>query len=114
MVRQSDIAWRGEGALATDPTGVYRVILADESGPERPLEALSFFSDVLHSHPDSIYASASRLESARAFAYLERHEEAIGAYREGIAVASHKGDMMPLHEMERRLKSLNEQETPAR
>lgn len=38
--------------------------------------------------------------------YLDRKSEAIEAYRAGIRAAGRKGDLMPMREMERRLKSL--------
>jgi len=37
---------------------------------------------------------------------LSRREEAIKTYREGIAVASKKGDLMPLKEMQQKLNQL--------
>ena len=57
-----------------------RVVLED-GGPQRPLEALSFFTDVITYHPGSPYAVASRLGQAEALASLERHDDAIGTYR---------------------------------
>ncbi|MCH8204385.1 MAG: tetratricopeptide repeat protein [Candidatus Hydrogenedentes bacterium] len=57
--------------------------------------------------------SAAYLDLGKCHEFVGHAPEAIGAYREGIAVASRKGDLMPLREMERRLKSLSEQETPA-
>ncbi len=60
-----------------------RVVLAD-GGPQRPQEALSFFSDVLRNHPHGGYAVASRVGSAEAMAMLERHDEALDAYQFAI------------------------------
>ncbi|MBI4717340.1 MAG: tetratricopeptide repeat protein [Planctomycetes bacterium] len=57
-----------------------RVVLSD-GGPQRPMEALSFFSDVLSFHPSSPYAVASRLGSAEAYALLERDADAASSYR---------------------------------
>jgi len=37
---------------------------------------------------------------------LLRQDEAIQTYREGIAVASKKGDLMPLKEMQQKLNQL--------
>ncbi len=54
--------------------------------PKRPMEALSFFEDVLAHHATSAYAVASRVGMARAYAMLERHEDAISTYR--IAIES--------------------------
>ncbi len=59
------------------------VVLFD-GAPQRPLEALSFFEDVVGNHPEGPYVVASRLGMAEAFAYLERHEEAAAAYRQSI------------------------------
>ncbi|GAG46170.1 unnamed protein product, partial [marine sediment metagenome] len=59
------------------------VVMSDD-GPQRPLEALSFFEDVITHHPDEPYAVASRLGLAEALAMLERHEEALDAYRIAI------------------------------
>jgi tetratricopeptide (TPR) repeat protein len=57
-----------------------RVVLSD-GAPQRPLEALSFFSDVITHHLQSPYTVASRVGQAEALAYLERHDEAISTYR---------------------------------
>jgi len=57
-----------------------RAVLNNE-GPARPLEALSFFEDVIEGHPDSPYGVASLVGQAEAFGYLERHAEAIESYR---------------------------------
>lgn len=56
-----------------------RTILHD-GGPQRPEEAISFFQDVLEHHPDSAYAAASRIGLAEAYAYLDRHEDAVSMY----------------------------------
>ncbi|MFT5316104.1 MAG: hypothetical protein ACI9UK_001945 [Candidatus Krumholzibacteriia bacterium] len=49
-----------------------------------------------------LYASYGRvLES------LGRHKEAAQVFKDGIAVASRKGDLMPLKEMEHRLRLLS-------
>ena len=55
-------------------------VLMDERGPRRPLEALSFFSDVVNYHSQGPYALASRVGQAEAQAVLERHEEAVNTY----------------------------------
>lgn len=52
--------------------------------------------------------SAAWLDYAKCHEFLGHSEEAIGAYREGIRVASRKGDLMPLREMERRMKALED------
>ncbi|MCO6438001.1 MAG: tetratricopeptide repeat protein [Phycisphaerae bacterium] len=57
-----------------------RVVLSD-GGPQRPQEALSFFEDVIHTHPGSVYAAASRLGAAEALAMLQRDDDAISTYQ---------------------------------
>lgn len=47
--------------------------------------------------------SAVYTAHGRALEALDRHEDAIATYREGVEVASRKGDLMPLREMEHRL-----------
>lgn len=60
-----------------------RTILAD-GGPQRPLEAHAFFSDVVEHHPDDPYAVASWVGMGEALAMLERHIEALEMFREAI------------------------------
>lgn len=60
-----------------------RVVLSDD-GPQRPQEALSFFSDVIQHHPGGPYGVASRIGSAEALAMLARQAEAIDVYRAAI------------------------------
>lgn len=50
--------------------------------------------------------SAAYLEMGKCHEFMERAEAASDCYREGIAVASRKGDLMPMREMERRIKAL--------
>ncbi len=57
------------------------VVAMSDGGPQRPLEALSFFSDVIRYHPGSPYGVASRVGSAEALAMLGRHPEAVSDYR---------------------------------
>jgi len=57
--------------------------------------------------------SAAYLDLGKCHEFAGHAPEAQAVYREGITVASRKGDLMPLREMERRLKSLTEQEAPA-
>lgn len=56
-----------------------RVVLSD-GGPQRPLEALSFFTDVIVHHSESPYALASRIGEAEAFYYLDRPDDAVSSY----------------------------------
>jgi len=50
--------------------------------------------------------SAAWLDYAKCHEFLGHHTEAAAAYQSGIAAAARKGDLMPLREMERRLKAL--------
>ena len=50
--------------------------------------------------------SVAFLNLGKCLEFLKRHEEAAEAYRAGIEAAGRKGDMVPLREMERRLKSI--------
>jgi tetratricopeptide (TPR) repeat protein len=77
-VRREDEVYAASGWL------LGRVVMADD-GPQRPHEAISFFEDVLRFHPESPYSVASRIGLAEALVMLERHEEAIHAYRLALA-----------------------------
>ncbi len=50
--------------------------------------------------------SAAYLLLGKTWEKLEKHEEAIQTYRDGIAAASKKGDLMPLKDMQSRLNQL--------
>lgn len=50
--------------------------------------------------------SAAWLDFGKCLEFTGHREEALAAYRKGIEAASRKGDLMPLREMERRLKLL--------
>lgn len=50
--------------------------------------------------------SAAYLDLGKCYEFLDRSDEAKEIYQTGIAIASRKGDLMPMREMERRLKSL--------
>jgi len=60
-----------------------RVVMYDK-GPERPMEALSFFQDVIAHHSEGPYVTASRVGAGEAFAYMQRHREATNAFRDAI------------------------------
>lgn len=60
-----------------------RVVMSD-GGPQRPVEALSFFDDVIRTHGSGPYVTASRVGSGEALALLQRHDEAIDAFRIAI------------------------------
>ena len=51
--------------------------------------------------------SAAYLDLGKCHEFLEQPDEAKTTYTDGIAIASRKGDLMPLREMERRLKGLH-------
>ena len=59
-------------------------VVMRDGGPQRPLEALSFFRDVLDRHTTGPYAAASRVGLAESLAMLERHDEAAVAYQVAI------------------------------
>ncbi len=73
----------GEETHAASGWLLGRVVLSDGE-PQRPLEALSFFTDVIAHHPGSAYAAASRVGQAEAYVHLERHDDAISTYRMAI------------------------------
>lgn len=54
--------------------------------------------------------SAAYLDLGKCYEFLERPDEAQEVYETGIAIASRKGDLMPMREMERRLKTLTQHE----
>ncbi|MCH8966934.1 MAG: tetratricopeptide repeat protein, partial [Planctomycetes bacterium] len=59
-------------------------IVLDDGGPQRPYEAISFFTDVITHHAGHAYAVASRLGVGEALATLERHDGALEAFRIAI------------------------------
>ena len=74
----------------------------------RPEEALGPLRTVIETNKDY---SAAYLLLGKNLEKLERPQEAIEVYRQGIAAASKKGDLMPLKDMQNRLrKLLNPQE----
>ena len=54
--------------------------------------------------------SAAFLDLGKCLEFMERGDEATHIYKEGIATASRKGDLMPMREMERRLNALDARE----
>ncbi|MFP6617317.1 MAG: tetratricopeptide repeat protein, partial [Candidatus Hydrogenedentota bacterium] len=54
--------------------------------------------------------SAAYLDLGKCYEFLDRPDEAQETYQTGITIASRKGDLMPMREMERRLKSLAREE----
>ncbi len=60
-----------------------RVVMND-TGPQRPQEALSFFSSVIQYHAGTPYGVAARIGAAEALMMLQRHGEAIDAYRTAV------------------------------
>ena len=59
-------------------------VILDDREPQRPLEALSFFSEVIAGHGGTKWSTASHLGMAEALAMLERHDEAVEEYRTAI------------------------------
>jgi len=50
--------------------------------------------------------SAAFLNLGKCYEFLGRSEEAVATFRKGIDAANRKGDLMPMREMERRMKAL--------
>jgi Flp pilus assembly protein TadD len=67
---------------------------------EAPAEAAPYLEKALSAQRDN---SPVYLTYGKVLEQLGRREEAIEIYRQGMAVASKKGDLMPLKEMEHRL-----------
>ncbi len=64
--------------------------------PQRPQEALAFFTDVIHYHVDHPYGVASRVGAAEALTALERFDEAVEAYDLAIGGLVGLDDPYPL------------------
>ncbi|MCC6143802.1 MAG: tetratricopeptide repeat protein [Candidatus Hydrogenedentes bacterium] len=90
-----------------------------EIDPEDPIATMGLGSAYMQldrpadAIPDLRAAACAKKDYSAAFLKLGQCQEIIGdhmgaceTYRQGIAVASRKGDLMPLREMERRLKAL--------
>ena len=73
-----------------------RVVMSD-GGPQRPQEALSFFTDVLNYHARGAYSVASRIGSAEALVMLQRHAEALDAYRFAVEDLASLDDPYPVN-----------------
>lgn len=65
-----------------------RIVLSGD-GPQRPVEAMSFFQTVIDHHPDTHYALASEIGNAEALALLERDGEAAATVDRVIATLPH-------------------------
>jgi Tfp pilus assembly protein PilF len=76
-------------------------IYLDRQQPEQALPYLSKATEV-----DPLYSSAW-LQLGKCLEALGQTERALAVYREGMAAAARKGDLMPLKEMEQRLQVLN-------
>ena len=63
-------------------------------------EAVVFFEKAVQVDAQN---SAAHLGYGKALEALGRHEDAIRAYQAGMEVASRRGDLMPLREMEHRV-----------
>ncbi|MCL4693285.1 MAG: hypothetical protein KJ060_12345 [Candidatus Hydrogenedentes bacterium] len=86
-----------EDALATFGMGMAFVQLGEYE------KALPFLDRATRVQKDY---SVAFLNLGKCQEYLDRKAEAIEAYRAGIRAAGRKGDLMPMREMERRLKAL--------
>lgn len=84
--------------LATFGTGMAYVQLNDHGS------ALPFLERAVLTQKDY---SAAYLNLGKCLEFLRRTDEARAAYTAGIECASRKGDLMPLREMERRLKAIS-------
>lgn len=89
---------RTEGIHAKTGWLLGRVVLRDNDGPQRPQEALSFFTDVIHQHGSGPYVVASRVGEAEALALLERHSEAVRSYQLAIDDLTISSDRGPVNE----------------
>lgn len=76
---------------------------------EEHAEAASWIERAIAAQPDY---SAAYLKLGQCREALGDASGARAAYRDGIAAASRKGDMMPMREMERRLKALESAKPP--
>lgn len=94
-----------EEVLAIDPEDVVAVLGLGQSYMqlERHAEAVPFLEKATQLKKDY---SAAWLQLGKCREFLGDMDAARAAYEAGIAAASRKGDMIPLREMERRLKSL--------
>jgi folate-binding protein YgfZ len=108
-------------AEARERIGMFREVL--EIDPEDPVATMGMGTAhmQLEAYEEAIpyLEAAARLQKDYSAAYLQlgkcyefsgKRAEAVTAYREGIAAAGRKGDLMPMREMERRLKALESQE----
>lgn len=59
-------------------------VLLDDGGPHRPMEGISFFEDVIRTHPRGEYTTASRVGLAEGLAVLDRHAEAIAGFEQVV------------------------------
>ncbi len=60
-----------------------RVVLRD-GGPQRPLEAMAIFEDVMATNAAPLYAAAAELGLAEAHVMLQRYDEALGHYNDAL------------------------------
>lgn len=73
---------------------------------EQYAEAIPFLQTAARVQKDY---SAAYLNLGKCYEFSQQPEAAMQAYRDGIAAAARKGDLMPMREMERRLKALEAQ-----
>ncbi len=74
---------RNDEAYAMTGWLLGRVVTRD-GGPQRPLEGLSFFEEVIRHGGAGVYVTASRVGMAEALAMLRRHDRAISTYELAI------------------------------
>ena len=92
----------------THQTKFYRMTLEQLNDYRKHLneiyeEGLEPLKIVIEAHPDY---SAAYLLLGKTWEKLSNREEAIEIYKQGIAAASKKGDLMPLKDMQNRMNQL--------
>jgi len=92
-----------EDSLATFGMGMAYMQLGEHA------KALPFLERATSTQKDY---SVAFLNLGKCHEFLGKHEDAAKAYRSGIQAAGRKGDLMPLREMERRLRAIDGPETP--
>jgi tetratricopeptide (TPR) repeat protein len=68
-----------------------RVTMSDTT-PQRPLEAVAFFEDVLQSRPYGALAAASHLGRGEALALLQEDHESLESYRRAVSALLESGE----------------------
>jgi folate-binding protein YgfZ len=115
--KQAEQERRQIRAEAEERIGMFREVL--DIDPEDPIATMGMGSACMqleqYSEAIPYLQTAARVQKDYSAAYLnlgkcyefsQQPDAAMQAYREGIAAAARKGDLMPMREMERRLKAL--------